>query len=109
VDLAFPTAKPRVMLPKRTFWEKATAVHVFCKRGFKGEHISRHWHDLVRLDAGYPGPLHAIGLADKLDLTGTQRRQVQKLLEMMKAESMPIGERLIAQESALDREFTEHV
>jgi hypothetical protein len=54
VDLTFPTAKPRVMLPKRTFWEKATAVHVFCKRGFKGEHISRHWHDLVRLDdAGY--------------------------------------------------------
>jgi hypothetical protein len=57
---------------------------------------------------GYPGPLHVIELADKLILQ-TQRRQVQKLFEMMKAESMPIGERLIAQESALDREFTEHV
>jgi hypothetical protein len=53
--VTFPSAKPRLMLPKRTFWEKATAVHVFCKKELKEEeHISRHWHDLVRLDdAGY--------------------------------------------------------
>jgi hypothetical protein len=52
--LKFPTAKPNVMLPKRTFWEKATAVHVFCKQGKQGDRLSRHWHDLVRLDdAGY--------------------------------------------------------
>jgi hypothetical protein len=49
-DLEFPSAKPRVMLPKRTFWEKATAVHVFCKLGTQGDRLSRHWHDLVRLD-----------------------------------------------------------
>lgn len=50
--LEFPTAMPRVMLPKRTFWEKATAVHVYCARGLEnqGDRISRHWHDLVRLD-----------------------------------------------------------
>jgi Nucleotidyl transferase AbiEii toxin, Type IV TA system len=53
-DLAFPVAKPRVMLPTRTFWEKATAIHVFCKQGTVGDRLSRHWHDLVRLDdAGY--------------------------------------------------------
>ena len=53
-DLEFPSAKPRVMLPKRTFWEKGTAVHVFCKQGEQGDRLSRHWHDLVRLDdAGY--------------------------------------------------------
>jgi hypothetical protein len=53
-DLEFPTAKPKVMLPKRTFWEKATAVHVYCARGSQGDRYSRHWHDLVRLDdAGY--------------------------------------------------------
>ncbi len=53
-ELEFPAAKPRVMLPKRTFWEKATAVHVFCKQGTQGDRLSRHWHDLVRLDdAGY--------------------------------------------------------
>jgi hypothetical protein len=53
-DLEFPSAKPNVMLPKRTFWEKATAVHVFCKQETKGDRLARHWHDLVRLDdAGY--------------------------------------------------------
>lgn len=48
--LAFPSATPRVMLPKRTFWEKATAVHVFCGQDAGGDRYSRHWHDLVRLD-----------------------------------------------------------
>lgn len=53
-DLAFPAARVRTMLPKRTFWEKATAVHVFCAGNFKGDRLSRHWHDLVRLDeAGF--------------------------------------------------------
>jgi Nucleotidyl transferase AbiEii toxin, Type IV TA system len=42
-DLEFPAAKPRVMLPKRTFWEKATAVHAFCKQGTQGDRLSRHW------------------------------------------------------------------
>jgi len=49
-NLEFPSAKPRVMLPTRAFWEKATAVHVFCKQGSVGDRLSRHWHDLVRLD-----------------------------------------------------------
>ena len=38
------------MLAERTFWEKATAVHVFCRqRRRRGERLSRHWHDLARL------------------------------------------------------------
>jgi hypothetical protein len=49
-DVAFPSATPRVMLPKRTFWEKATAVHVYCLQDGDGDRYSRHWHDLVRLD-----------------------------------------------------------
>jgi hypothetical protein len=50
--LVFPSAGSRVMRPERTFWEKATAVHVFCWQGeFRGgERFSRHWHDLTRLD-----------------------------------------------------------
>ncbi len=33
----FPTATARVMRPERIFWEKATAIHVFCKQGeFRG-------------------------------------------------------------------------
>ena len=54
-NLSFPTARPSVMLPERTFWEKATAIHVFCRRArHRGTRLSRHWHDLVRLDdVGY--------------------------------------------------------
>lgn len=49
--LAFPVARPRVMAAERTFWEKATAAHVYCAQGrLRGERFSRHWHDLARLD-----------------------------------------------------------
>ncbi|MCJ8521785.1 hypothetical protein ABID21_004962 [Pseudorhizobium tarimense] len=55
--IEFPTAKPRVMHAERTFWEKATAIHVFClQERLRGERFSRHWHDIVRLDD--------IGIAD---------------------------------------------
>ncbi|MFC7380500.1 nucleotidyl transferase AbiEii/AbiGii toxin family protein [Brevundimonas sp. GCM10030266] len=48
----FPTAMPRVMAAERTFWEKATAAHVYCAQGrLRGDRFSRHWHDLARLDA----------------------------------------------------------
>lgn len=52
-DLAFPSATLSVMRPERTFWEKATAIHVFCRGGrFRGaEHFSRHWYDIDALDA----------------------------------------------------------
>ncbi len=50
-DLVFPQTHPTVMLAKRTFWEKATAIHVFCRQERRrGERLSRHWHDLARLD-----------------------------------------------------------
>lgn len=54
-DVSFPSARPFVMLAERTFWEKATAVHVFCQQQRRrGERLSRHWYDLVRLDdTGY--------------------------------------------------------
>ena len=54
-DIAFPTVSLSVMLAERTFWEKATAMHVFCRQQRqRGSRLSRHWHDLVRLDdAGY--------------------------------------------------------
>ena len=39
------------MLAERTFWEKATAIHVYCRQERRrGERLSRHWHDLARLD-----------------------------------------------------------
>ena len=50
-DVAFPSARPQVMLAERTFWEKATAAHVFCRQQrVRGDRLSRHWYDLVQLN-----------------------------------------------------------
>ena len=50
-DLIFPECIVRVMRAERTFWEKATAIHVFCLQGeLGGERFARHWYDLVQLD-----------------------------------------------------------
>ncbi|WP_201861352.1 hypothetical protein [Microvirga soli] len=54
---------------------------------------------------GYPGPIHVLELGDRLGLTAEQRNQEQELLAAMKAETIPLGERLIAQETDLDRQF----
>ena len=46
----FPTASPVVMSVARTFWEKATAAHVYCAQGrIRGERYARHWHDLAAI------------------------------------------------------------
>lgn len=50
-SLSFPEAEPRTMRVERTFWEKATAVHVYClQRRERSDRFARHWYDLVRLD-----------------------------------------------------------
>jgi Spy/CpxP family protein refolding chaperone len=54
---------------------------------------------------GYPGPMHVLEFADSLDLSGQQRAKMQELFAAMKAEAIPLGERLIAQEAELDKAF----
>lgn len=54
---------------------------------------------------GYPGPAHVLELADKLSLSTQQRERMQSLFSAMKAEAIPLGEALIAQETELDRQF----
>jgi len=54
---------------------------------------------------GYPGPSHVIELADALALTNAQRERAQALFAAMKAETVPLGEALIAAETDLDRQF----
>jgi hypothetical protein len=54
---------------------------------------------------GYPGPLHVLELADALALTPDQQARTQALYDEMKAETVPIGERIIAEEATLDRLF----
>lgn len=54
---------------------------------------------------GYPGPAHVLELAESLGLSEAQRTKMQELFEAMKAETVPLGEKLIAQEAELDRQF----
>ena len=63
-DLEYPAAAVTVLSPVRTFWEKATLVHVECQRRRLADHperLSRHWFDLTRLAA------HDIGRAALAD------------------------------------------
>lgn len=51
-ELTFPAAQVTVLSPMRTFWEKATLIHVECHRPQQplgAERMSRHWYDLARL------------------------------------------------------------
>ena len=57
-ELQFPEATVPVLVPSRTFWEKATLIHVACNRSdpkLDADRQSRHWHDLAVLAD------HAIG------------------------------------------------
>src|SRR5437660_4697834 len=57
---------------------------------------------------GYPGPVHVLELADKLDLSPDQRASIQRLFDSMKVEAVPLGFRLIEQEADLDKQFAGH-
>lgn len=51
-ELEFPRSTVSVLSPARTFWEKATLMHVECQRSeFRtgAERLSRHWYDLAML------------------------------------------------------------
>lgn len=63
--IVFPTAQPLVMAAERTFWEKATAAHVYCRQGrLRSERYSRHWYDLAAMaNSG-----HAQAAIDDLEL-----------------------------------------
>lgn len=78
-DIVFPQTRPTVMLAERTFWEKATAIHVFCRQERRrGERLSRHWHDLARLDeAG----IAASALADRALALAVARHKAKFFLE----------------------------
>jgi hypothetical protein len=57
---------------------------------------------------GYPGPAHVLELSDKLALTPDQKVSVQSLFHSMKAEAVPLGAKLIAEEKELNQQFADH-
>lgn len=54
---------------------------------------------------GFPGPSHALELADKLGLSAEQRRAIQVLMEAHKAEARAIGKKLVEAERSLEQLF----
>jgi hypothetical protein len=51
-ELELPSVNVRVLSPLRTFWEKATLIHVECHRPkprMDANRLSRHWSDLAAL------------------------------------------------------------
>lgn len=82
----FPEATPQVMRAERTFWEKATAIHVFCAQGvFRGgDRFARHWHDVTRLDVA--------GFANSAIADATLAKAVADHKSIFFAEKGPDGE-----------------
>lgn len=57
-SIALPVAKINTLSPLRTFWEKATLIHVECHRNRlleTPERLSRHWYDLAMLANSWVG------------------------------------------------------
>jgi hypothetical protein len=77
-DLLYPEATVQVLSPSRTFWEKATLIHVACNRSdsqLDADRQSRHWHDLAVLSD------HKIGQASMADRKLLERcRKAQERL-----------------------------
>ena len=53
----------------------------------------------------YPGPKHALDLANEIGLSSSQRKEAQKIYEAMHAQTVGLGERLVVSERGLDGLF----
>ena len=76
-SIMLPTPMVNTLSPIRTFWEKATLIHVECHRGRfneSPERLSRHWYDL-----------HMLSLSDMGDDALNQRAILASVLQYKKA------------------------
>ena len=54
----------------------------------------------------YPGPRHVLDIADALELSAEQSKELKAIFDRMHADAVALGERILAQEKALDRAFS---
>jgi hypothetical protein len=54
---------------------------------------------------GYPGPMHVLELADRLDLTAEQRSRTEALVASMRSRAVEAGRALVDAERELDAMF----
>jgi hypothetical protein len=57
---------------------------------------------------GYPGPRHVLDFSEELALTDEQYAEVETLYNNMLGEAIPLGEQILAAETALELAFREH-
>jgi len=55
---------------------------------------------------GVPGPAHILEMKDRIGLTDKQKQEIEQLYAGMKAEAIPLGEKLIRLEGELNQKFT---
>ena len=75
--LDYPAATVTVLCPARTFWEKATLIHVACHRrqlANKPDRLSRHWFDLMCLAANDIGRAAIVDRNLLVDVNGPLTR-----------------------------------
>ena len=53
----------------------------------------------------HPGPRHALDFAAELNLTPAQQREIQAIFDRMHTQAVALGERIVAQEQALEKLF----
>ncbi len=56
---------------------------------------------------GYPGPKHALDLADSLALDERQRNAISQVLDRMQHRAVQLGQEIVTKEHALDSLFAE--
>lgn len=54
---------------------------------------------------GYPGPMHALELAEKLKLTAEQKAAIQREFDLMHESAVRLGQQVVEKETSLDRQF----
>jgi Spy/CpxP family protein refolding chaperone len=54
---------------------------------------------------GFPGPMHALELSDRLQLSDGQRAAIQRLMDEHKADARAIGVKLVEAEGAVEQLF----
>lgn len=96
--VAFPSTIPNVMRIERTFWEKATAIHVYChQKEFPSDRFSRHWYDLVEISntVYFASALRNRGLAQNVarhkDMFFKEKDSHKKVIDYAKAVSGKIN------------------
>ncbi len=55
----------------------------------------------------YPGPRHVLDLADDLELSEEQTKQMQALFDEMQAQAIELGKQILAEEAKLEQAFRE--